>query len=71
MVTNGGSNKQVSTEAARAAAARLETLAQEAHAQTSAETAHGGEPAYPAWIDDVKTVGAYIDQIARYGVSHA
>lgn len=71
MATNGDSQMQVSTEAARAAAARLTALAQEAHAQTSAETAHGGEPAYPVWIDDVKTVGAYIDQIARYGVSHA
>lgn len=62
---------QASPEAARAAAARLAALAQEAHEQVCEETANGGEPAYPVWIDDVRTVIAYIDQTTKRGSKDA
>lgn len=71
MVTNGDSLKQVSAEAAQAAAKRLAALAQEAHAQTCEETANGGEPPYPVWIDDVRTVSAYINQTSQRGAGDA
>jgi hypothetical protein len=39
-----------------AAAARMRALADEALAQYQRETAEGGEPAYPSWIDDARAL---------------
>lgn len=41
-----------------AAAARLAALAEDARRQYLDELAAGGEPVYPAWVDDVTTVCA-------------
>ncbi|MFY3130691.1 hypothetical protein ACOTF1_06650 [Achromobacter ruhlandii] len=41
---------------------RLNALAAEALAQYHAETHAGGEPVYPAWVDDVAAVA---EELAR------
>lgn len=42
--------------------ARLNSLAAEALTQYHAEVRAGGEPVYPAWVDDVAAVA---DELAR------
>lgn len=55
------------THDAQQSIARVRTLAEDARKQYGQEIAAGGEPTYPAWIDDVLAVCELAESTSNQG----